>query len=688
MPNPGRTREEPGRPFAGDVWIVLPTYNEADNVEWMVRELDVRLTARCERYHVLVVDDASPDGTGAIADRLAEEDARVRVLHRPGKDGLAEAYLAGFAYALAHDADVVVQMDCDGSHHPGALPRLLRALEDGADVAIGSRYVAGGGTDWTAGRRLLSRLGSLYARQVLGVRVRDLTGGFKAFRADVLRTVELSALRCKGFGFQIETTYRALREGFTVREVAIRFTDRRRGESKMTWRIALEAFDAVPRLRLRRRRVRPRADGPLRVLMLTRGVVPVAPGAGGAELAAFQLSRAVVAGGHEVTLVSDHEDTDADEFPKLRVVSVDSRLVRAARRVPGAFPNWLARHLAGNLAVVLRARRVLAGRSHDLVHAHGALSAVLMTLVCRVPVVYTEHDAPPWLCRYRSRGERIVRRVLYRTLNVTAFRRADRVGATFAALRDDMERRFGVRGRKIATIANGTDLSVFSAPTMTPADDLAAELVRRDPRFVAGDDYCLFVGRLESRKAPDVAVRALVSVPEGRCVFAGDGPMREPLERLAETLGVRDRVAFLGYLRAADLPALYAGARLLLLPSVSEAMPLVVLEAMACGTPVLASRIAGLPSVVRDYETGLLVEPGSVGELALALRFLLRDPELLRRMSHEARRTVHRRFVWPVVAAEYVSVYRTLAGGPPPTAVTHPSIPSAVPELPALEASS
>ena len=162
--------------------------------------------------------------------------------------------------------------------------------------------------------------------------------------------------------------------------------------------------------------------------------------------------------------------SDSDEFPGLALEALDSRLVHAAHRVPGAFPSWLARHLAGNVAVFRRARRLVQDERYDIVHAHGALSAALLAGVVEVPVIYTEHDAPPWLCRYRSRVERVVRHAAYRTINASAFRLVDRVGATFAALREDAIRRFGLSPEKITTIANGTNLSVFTAPEITPAE--------------------------------------------------------------------------------------------------------------------------------------------------------------------------------------------------------------------------
>lgn len=230
--------------------VCLPTYNERANLEPMVRALGEHLDR--ERDRVLVVDDNSPDGTGAVADALAAELPWVDVLHRPGKAGLGPAYIAAFRQALAAGAELVLEIDCDFSHDPADAPRLIAACEGGADVALGSRWVEGGGTvNWGKGRTFVSRAGSLYARTILGVGVRDLTGGFKCFRRAVLERVDLDAIATKGYGFQIETTYRALRAGFTVVEVPITFVDRRVGESKMDGSIVVEAVVQVPALRYR-----------------------------------------------------------------------------------------------------------------------------------------------------------------------------------------------------------------------------------------------------------------------------------------------------------------------------------------------------------------------------------------------------------------------------------------------------
>jgi dolichol-phosphate mannosyltransferase len=225
--------------------ICLPTYNERENLEPMLRALGGR------GVRVLVIDDNSPDGTGPLADRLATELDYVDVLHREHKEGLGPAYLAGFRRALADGAELVLEMDCDFSHDPNEVPRLLAAVESGADLALGSRYVPGGGVrNWGLLRRIISAGGSFYARVLLGVKVRDLTGGFKCYRRGVLEAIDLDAVDSKGYAFQIETTYRVLRAGFKVVEVPITFADREVGGSKMSKAIVAEAIWKVPGLRL------------------------------------------------------------------------------------------------------------------------------------------------------------------------------------------------------------------------------------------------------------------------------------------------------------------------------------------------------------------------------------------------------------------------------------------------------
>jgi dolichol-phosphate mannosyltransferase len=239
--------------MSGEPWLILPTYNEIENLEAIAAAAAKALAgAAPDGFRILVVDDGSPDGTGELADRLSREHDWLHVLHRSEKNGIGPAYLAGFRHALDQGAGYVMEMDSDFSHDPADLARLLQAVYDGADLALGSRYVAGGGvTEWGLLRRFISEGGSTYARVVLGLRVRDLTGGFKCFRREVLEAIHFDGVRSQGYAFQVELTYRAVQAGFRVVEVPIVFRDRQQGTSKMSWRIAAEAMWLVPLLRFR-----------------------------------------------------------------------------------------------------------------------------------------------------------------------------------------------------------------------------------------------------------------------------------------------------------------------------------------------------------------------------------------------------------------------------------------------------
>jgi dolichol-phosphate mannosyltransferase len=231
------------------VWVILPTYNEVENIEAVIGGI----RAASPDLKILVVDDNSRDGTGKLADALADD-----VLHRPGKQGLGRAYTAGFARALDNGAAYVCEMDADLSHDPADLPRLIEPARGGADLVLGSRYVHGGGVEnWNLQRRFISLAGCEYARRVLGVQIRDLTGGFKCFRAGTLERIDAQSAGAQGYAFQVELTYRALLLGLKIVEVPIRFRERRLGESKMSARIALEAAWRVPALRHGPRRWHP-----------------------------------------------------------------------------------------------------------------------------------------------------------------------------------------------------------------------------------------------------------------------------------------------------------------------------------------------------------------------------------------------------------------------------------------------
>ena len=235
----------------GQPWLILPTYNEAANIEAILTSAGGVLgEAAPEGFRILVVDDGSPDGTGRLADAMAAEHEWVQVLHRTEKGGIGPAYLAGFAHALGEGAGYVMEMDSDFSHDPADLARLLEAARTDADLALGSRYVPGGAvSDWGLLRRLISEGGSTYARTVLGLKVRDLTGGFKCFRREVLEAIDFETVRSRGYAFQVELTFRAAQRGFRIVEVPITFRDREHGQSKMSWRIVAEAMWRVPLLR-------------------------------------------------------------------------------------------------------------------------------------------------------------------------------------------------------------------------------------------------------------------------------------------------------------------------------------------------------------------------------------------------------------------------------------------------------
>ncbi len=229
--------------------IIIPTYNERENL----RAMAAAVLEVLPETHLLVVDDNSPDGTGDVADELAEKDERVHTMHRPGKMGLGTAYVEGFRWGLERGYELLWEMDCDFSHDPRYLPDMLAAMDDGADLAIGSRYVAGGGTDnWGLGRKILSRGGGFYARMVLGLPINDLTSGFRCYRRTVLETISLDDLRSEGYAFQIEMAYKTYKAGFHIQEVPIVFVDRRVGQSKMSSKIVVEAVLGVWRMRFGR----------------------------------------------------------------------------------------------------------------------------------------------------------------------------------------------------------------------------------------------------------------------------------------------------------------------------------------------------------------------------------------------------------------------------------------------------
>ena len=231
--------------MAHDTIVLMPTYNERENISSIIEEV-----LRTAPVDMLIIDDNSPDGTGSVVDAIAEKEPRVQVLHRPGKQGLGKAYLSGFRWALDHDYEYIFEMDADFSHQPRYLPEFLREIKRN-DLVLGSRYVRDGGvSNWPLHRQLISRGGSLYARTILGVKIHDVTGGFKCFRREVLEAIDLDSITSTGYGFQIEMTYRTIQKGFRVKEIPIIFYERNAGQSKMSSGIVIEAVGMVWKLRL------------------------------------------------------------------------------------------------------------------------------------------------------------------------------------------------------------------------------------------------------------------------------------------------------------------------------------------------------------------------------------------------------------------------------------------------------
>jgi glycosyltransferase involved in cell wall biosynthesis len=393
----------------------------------------------------------------------------------------------------------------------------------------------------------------------------------------------------------------------------------------------------------------------LRILIASRGVVPIGPGAGGAELVALQLSKALVARGHQVTLIADVDRAHVVIPTSLEVVPVGMDGLRGlVLKLPTGFVRWLFQHLTGNLAVGRRIRLLVrqSPDGFDVIHCHGALSAIRAKRASSVPVVYTEHDATPWMSHYRRSWERWIRKAIYRTVNVAAFRRVDSIVTNFELLAQELTERWGIPREHVISIQNAIDIDGLT--------DVRSGLLSVSEELGIGN-YCLFVGSLELRKAPDILLRALSDAPGIFCVLVGDGPARHRLEQLAQKLGVAERLRFAGRLRPTELGRYYAGADLLVLPSFSEASPLVILEAMACGTPAVASRVGGIPAVVEDWKTGFLVKPGDVGQLTMVLRFLTEDRPRLQRMGEEAQERIQNS-LWPKVLEHYISLYQDLSG--------------------------
>ena len=390
----------------------------------------------------------------------------------------------------------------------------------------------------------------------------------------------------------------------------------------------------------------------MRILVVGRSVLPFGPRVGGAELASYYLAVGLAELGHQVHLVTDVGDLSG--LPEGVVVhDIATWYKKAISRTYGSFAMWLLQHLVTNLLAARRAR-VLMGeqpRHFDIVHAGGNLATLLLCLWRRsIPVVYAEHDAGPWEGQYRPALESGIRKAVFRALDVEVFRRADHTIFLSEVGEREAKNKWGVPPGKVSTIPYGVDLELFSpSPDGGQADEW--------PDLAPG--YCLYVGALSSRKGVDELLNALVGV-DTRLVVAGDGPQRDELELLAQQLGLSGRVFFLGSVSRVQLPELYRRAAMLVLPSRADAMPFVLLEAMASGTPPVTTSFYGISRLVQHEHNGFLFTPGDVDGLRATMEKLAADPALGQRLGRNARATVEGRFSWRAHAQEVVRVYDRL----------------------------
>lgn len=396
----------------------------------------------------------------------------------------------------------------------------------------------------------------------------------------------------------------------------------------------------------------------MRVLIVSRGVVGIGRNSGGAELAAFELARHLALQDVDVLLVADVEQSVLDNVPASLTVhplTVGRAWARLALLIPLTFPRWLAQHLVGNISAAREAVAVLksSGTAIDAVHAHGALATILIGRAMRrhqmsAPLIYTEHDSTPWTCAPRGFAERIIRRLVYRAVNLRACRYATAVATSYGALAIELSELTGLAPDHFVVAPNGTDAERFT-PADQDTDETAGAGVER---------HFLFVGSLISRKAPDLLLRALaLAESDIGLVMVGDGPMRGELQRLVKRLGLTGRVTFAGAQPQALLQRYYQEAAFLVLPSVSETAPLVLIEALSSGKPVIATSLTGIASIVKHGENGLLVPSGDVRALADALDKMAGDDDLYRRLASQSAISVRDRFSWQHISRRLQVVY-------------------------------
>ena len=584
--------------------VVIPTYNEVENIYSLIPEV----LAQDPCLEVLIVDDNSPDGTGQLAEEMAATEPRLHVLHRSQKEGLGRAYLAGFKWALDHGADYIFEMDADYSHDPNRLPAFLEAVQQ-ADLVIGSRYTAGGGTEnWPLWRKLMSKGGSLYARTVLGTGIKDLTGGFKCFRRQVLEAIDLDTIQASGYGFQIELTYRTQQAGFRIAEIPITFADRQFGHSKMNKAIFLEAMLLVLKLRFGTQPVAqpaPAAGLPTtgrRSMKILQVIAEAPPIKSGVAKVAAELTAGFEARGHHVDTLSS-SDIPRRSFGEFRF---------------SAFIfYWLAWQ-----------RRL---KNYDLINVHAPaptftdLFLLLAGGLCwrrRKRIILTYHseiDLPGVIIKPMSR--------LYSWLHKKMAMMAGHTIVTspsYAAMFDGT-----LPAERLSVIPWGVEPTAFEPPAeKTPGQTLRVA----------------FVGQLRPYKGVDILLRSMAMLPGVQLNIIGGGHHEQSYRQMAQALNLKN-INFLGKVSDENLQAVLKASDVLALPSLTmaEAFGIVLLEAMAAGCVPIASNLPGVRDVVG--QAGFTFPVGDFAALAQLLGYLRDHPDVVTRYAHQAQAKA-RRYTW------------------------------------------
>jgi glycosyltransferase involved in cell wall biosynthesis len=389
----------------------------------------------------------------------------------------------------------------------------------------------------------------------------------------------------------------------------------------------------------------------VKILLVSRGVIPVPVESGaGAEAHMYNLANAMGSLGHEVHYVTNVSHSKENAFDRNVIIhEIGSAKILANK----SFYAWTFCHVSGNVRAFQRTLKILRKENHgfDVIHSHGNLASLLLSQWRKtVPLVYTVHDTPPYSCSYSSLTETIIHHVSFQVVDLNAWRKADRLVSVSKNLKKEIMRK-GIPSEKISVVHSGVDDEFLKEINQKKSRDVLRK------KYRIANHYCLFVGRLAQRKGLDYLLHALERSSNMKCIIVGDGPQRESLLSLASTLGLQDQVIFTGFVPQEELKHFYAGADFFVLPSLAEGLPLVVLEALACGTPVIASDVAGIPEIVSDGFNGLIVPPKDVKALSEAMQKLASNLELRNDMGKNARRTVDERFGWVSIAKEVLKVY-------------------------------